>query len=186
MEFFDFDQAYLRRLQERDPYTEEHFVRYFRDLLQIKLRSRLSSKHTIEDIRQETFTRVLTAVRNQSGIREPEKLGAFVNSVCNNVLLEHYRASSRDPREGEEPRDLPDKTINLNGFLMSKQTCAQVRRVLDLLTEKDRRLLRAIFLEDQDKDYVCREFGVERDYLRVLLHRAKQNFKAMYQKEISP
>jgi RNA polymerase sigma-70 factor (ECF subfamily) len=27
---------------------------------------------------------------------------------------------------------------------------------------------------------VCREFGVDREYLRVLLHRAKQSFKSLY------
>jgi RNA polymerase sigma-70 factor (ECF subfamily) len=40
--------------------------------------------------------------------------------------------------------------------------------------------LREIFLEEKDKDEVCRDFGVDRDYLRVLLHRAKQSFKSLY------
>jgi RNA polymerase sigma-70 factor (ECF subfamily) len=30
-----------------------------------------------------------------------------------------------------------------------------------------------IFIEERDKDDVCRELGIDRDYLRVLLHRAK-------------
>ncbi len=50
------------------------------------------------------------------------------------------------------------------------------------LSEKDRQLLRAIFLEEKEKDQVCREFGVDRDYLRVLLHRAKNNFRVFYEK----
>jgi RNA polymerase sigma-70 factor (ECF subfamily) len=186
MEFVQFDKAYYRRLQDRDPPTENHFVSYFRDLLQIKLRSRLSSKQAIEDIQQETFARVLAVVRSDPGIREPERLGAFVNSVCNNVLLEFYRASSRNPQEPEDPPEIADHSIDLDGFLVSRQTCEQVRRVLDQLPEKDRRLLRAMFLEELDKDYICREFGVERDYLRVLLHRAKQSFKTLYEKEIGP
>jgi RNA polymerase sigma-70 factor, ECF subfamily len=184
MEFVQFDKAYYRRLEDRDPPTESHFVSYFRDLLQIKLRSRLSSKQAIEDIQQETFARVLAAVRSGSGIREPERLGAFVNSVCNNVLLEFYRASSRNPQEPEVRQEIPDHAVDLDGFLISQQTCERVRRVLDQLPEKDKRLLRAMFLEEQDKDHICRELGVERDYLRVLLHRAKQSFKALYQKEI--
>lgn len=183
MEFFDFDKAYFRRLQERDGPTEDHFVSYFGDLLQIKLRSRLHSKQAVEDVRQETFARVLTAIRSQAGVREPEKLGAFVNSVCNNVLLEHFRSSSRNPQEGDERQEVPDKAVDLHGFLVTKQTCEQVRQVLEQLTEKDRRLLKAVFLEDKDKDEVCREFSVDRDYLRVLLHRAKLNFKAVYEKE---
>lgn len=183
MEFFDFDKDYFRRLQDRDPRTENHFVSYFGDLLQIKLRSRLSSRQAIEDIQQETFARVLAAVRSEAGIREPERLGAFVNSVCNNVLLEFYRASSRNPEEPENAPELADPGIDLDGFLASKETCAMVRSALQRLPDKDRLLLRAIFLEEKDKDQVCRELGVERDYLRVLLHRAKQNFRSIYEKE---
>jgi hypothetical protein len=44
------------------------------------------------------------------------------------------------------------------------------------------RLERPVFyaLQERDKDQVCRDFGVDREYLRVLLHRAKQSFKALY------
>ena len=72
--------------------------------------------------------------------------------------------------------------LDLDGFLVSKQTREQVRKVLERLPEKDRQLLRAIFLEEKEKDQVCSEFGVDRDYLRVLLHRAKNNFRVFYEK----
>ncbi len=55
-----------------------------------------------------------------------------------------------------------------------------VRRILAKLGERDRDLLRAVFLEERDKDEVCEELGVGREYLRVLVHRAKQAFKAVY------
>jgi RNA polymerase sigma-70 factor (ECF subfamily) len=183
VELFNFDQAYFRRLQERDHPTENHFVSYFGDLLRIKLRARFLSASAVDDVAQETFVRVFSAIRSQTGVREPEKLGAFVNSVCNNVLLEFYRSNSRNPQEPEERPDPADTSIDLDGFLASKQTCEQVKQVLEELPEKDRRLLRSIFLEEKDKDQVCREFGVGRDYLRVLLHRAKQSFKEAYEKQ---
>ena len=40
-------------------------------------------------------------------------------------------------------------------------------------------------LEERDKDQVCIDFGVDRDYLRVLLHRAKQSFKSLYLKNVA-
>jgi RNA polymerase sigma-70 factor (ECF subfamily) len=55
-----------------------------------------------------------------------------------------------------------------------------VRRVIGDLPPRDRDLLRALFLEEQEKSEVCARFGVEPDYLRVLLHRAKARFKALY------
>jgi RNA polymerase sigma-70 factor (ECF subfamily) len=55
-----------------------------------------------------------------------------------------------------------------------------VQRVLAKLPPKDRNILRAVFFEQRDKNEVCLELGVSREYLRVLLHRAKQQFVAEY------
>jgi RNA polymerase sigma-70 factor, ECF subfamily len=182
MEFFSFDEAYLKRLRDRDFPTEQHFVAYFRKLLVIKLRSRLRSSPAVDDIAQETFLRVFKAMQAEGGIRQPERLGAFVNSVCNNVLQEFYRSANHGTPLDDDAPEPVDKVIDLEGLLVTKQTREQVRRVLGLLGEKDRQLLRSIFLEEKEKDEVCREFGVDRDYLRVLLHRAKQSFRAFYEK----
>jgi len=180
VEFFSFDESYVQRLRDRDFATEQHFVGYFSQLLVIKLRSRLRSSQAVDDIRQETFVRVLKAVRT-GGIRSAGGLGAFVNSICNNVLQEYYRSSSRDVPADETPADPPDKSIDLDGMLVAKQTRQHVRHALSMLSEKDRRLLRAIFFEEKNKDEICTDFGVDRDYLRVLLHRAKQSFRAVYE-----
>jgi RNA polymerase sigma-70 factor, ECF subfamily len=182
MEFFSFDEAYLKRLRDRDFPTEQHFVAYFRKLLVIKLRSRLRSSQAVDDIAQETFLRVFKAMQAEGGIRQPERLGAFVNSVCNNVLQEFYRSANHGTPLDDDAPEPVDKVIDLEGLLVTKQTREQVRKVLGLLGKKDRQLLRSIFLEEKEKDEVCREFGVDRDYLRVLLHRAKQSFRAFYEK----
>src|ERR1700723_817088 len=174
VEFFSFDEAYLKRLRDRDFPTEQHFVAYFRKLLVIKLRSRLRGSQAVEDIAQETFLRVFKAMSSETGIRQPERLGAFVNSVCNNVLQEFYRSSNHGAQLDEDTPEAVDQVLDLDGFL--------VRKVLEQLPEKERRLLRAVFLEEKEKDQVCREFGVDRDYLRVLLHRAKNNFRVFYEK----
>lgn len=180
MDLFSFDQAYLSKLRERDVRTEQHFVAYFRKLLLIKLRSRLGSSSAVDDICQETFVRVLKAMQTEGGIRSPERFGAFVNSVCNNVLQEFYRSMTHSDTRDPEAAEAPDDTVDLLGSLVTQQTRAQVRQILAQLSEKDRRLLRSIFLEEKDKDEVCRDFGVDRDYLRVLLHRAKESFREVY------
>ena len=42
---------------------------------------------------------------------------------------------------------------------------------------KERELLTWLFFEGRDKDQICRDLEVDRDYLRVLLHRAKNHFR---------
>jgi RNA polymerase sigma-70 factor, ECF subfamily len=185
LQFQTFDEAYVERLRDGDFRTQEHFVAYFSELIQLKLRSRLHSPQAIEDVRQETFARVFAALRKEGRIRQPERLGAFVNSLCNNVLLEHYRASQRDTSlEDEEDQDFPAKDVDIFGTVAAKQMGEKVREILEELPERDRRLLREIFIEERDKDDVCRDFGVDRDYLRVLLYRAKQSFKSLYLKSV--
>src|SRR2546426_644096 len=78
-----------------------------------------------------------------------------------------------------------DETINLDGPLITQQRRRQVEAVLDELPEKDRDLLRMFFLEERDKTELCKRFGVNEDYLRVLLHRAKSRFRSMYSKRYS-
>lgn len=182
LEFQSFDEAYVERLQAGDFRTQEHFGAYFSSLIQVKLRSRLQSRECIEDVRQETLARVFASLRDGK-LQHPERLGSFVNSVCNNVLLEHYRANARcSSLDDEEAKDPPDQTVDLPGILARKETETMVRKVLDRLSERERRLLQQVFLEERDKDEICRDFGVDREYLRVLLHRAKQSFKSLYKK----
>ncbi|MFZ0201744.1 MAG: sigma-70 family RNA polymerase sigma factor [Candidatus Sulfotelmatobacter sp.] len=185
MELQSFDESYVKRLSAGDFRTQEHFVAYFSELIQLKLRSRLHSPQAIEDVRQETFTRVFAALRGGK-IRQPDRLGAFVNSMCNNVLLEQYRVSSRDSSlEDEEQIDFPALNVDVLGTIAAKQMSEKIREILEKMSERDRRLLKEVFLEERDKDQVCRDFGVDRDYLRVLLHRAKQSFKSLYLKNMA-
>jgi RNA polymerase sigma-70 factor (ECF subfamily) len=181
VEFFSFDSQYLERLRAGDVATEQHFVAYFEQLLRIKLRSRMLPSDKVEDLRQETFIRVIASVR-KDGVRQPERFGAFVNSICNNVLLEHYRSSGRSQPMDDSHLEIPDKVLDLEGALYSKESAKHVRQILDEMPKRDRDLLRALFFDEKEKDAICAELGVNRDYLRVLLLRAKDKFKVLYKK----
>lgn len=182
VEFFSFDGAYVERLRTGDPSTEQHFVAYFEELLRIKLRSRRLTSDQVDDLRQETFIRVIANLRKDGGIRQPERFGAYVNSICNHVLQEFYRSSAKNQPLEDDHMEIPDKVLDLEGMLVTKQSAERVRRILNDMPKRDRELLRAIFLEEKEKDTVCKELGVDREYLRVLVHRAKDKFKALYEK----
>ena len=185
MQFYSFDAGYVSNLCAGDSRTQEHFVAYFSELLKLKLRSRLQCPQAIEDVRQETFARVFSVLRKDGGLRQPERLGAFVNMVCNHVLSEHYRSGrDNDSLDVEGRPELPDKAANALDIVAVAQIKDKVREILLGLEPRDSLLLKAVFLDERDRDEVCREFGVDRDYLRVLLHRAKREFKTEYVKRI--
>jgi RNA polymerase sigma-70 factor (ECF subfamily) len=172
-----FDSAYLTRLRNGDAETEQHFVAHFSNVMRLSLRYRLRSVELIEDIRQETFLRVLNFVRSDRTMDHPERLGAYVHSVCINVMMELLRASTRHPPIPEEALNLVDRRVNVESGVVTRERKELVRSILDELSVKDREILRAVFLEEADKSEICKQFQVDRDYLRVLVHRAKSRFR---------
>ena len=109
--------------------------------------------------------------RKKDTLQQPERLGAFVNSVCNNVLFEHYRSSSRSESldDADQP-EIPATGMDALGIVVDKQLKAKIREILLDMPVRDRSLLQAIFLEERDRDEVCREFGVNQMCIRDRLN----------------
>jgi len=98
--------------------------------------------------------------------------------VCRNIALEFLRVHTRYDQMPETVQDPTDRSPGAEGRMISEERTSVVRRILGELPEKDRELLRRVLLEEEDKDLVCRELQIDRNYLRVLLHRARLRFKA--------
>jgi RNA polymerase sigma-70 factor, ECF subfamily len=178
-----FDNAYLTKLRAGDAETERHFVAHFTNAIRLSLRYRLRSWELIEDIRQETFLRVLNFLRSDKSLERPERLGAYVHSVCINVMMELLRASTRHPPISDNAQHvIADTRADPEGGVVTRERTEMVRAVLDGMSEKDRQILRAVFLEEADKTEICGRFQVDRAYLRVLVHRAKNRFRQEFDK----
>ena len=179
LERHNFDVEYIRRLVSGDAETEQHFTRYFGELLVLKLRSRLRSPAQMEDARQETFVRVLSTLKQKGGLASAESLGAFVNGVCNNVLFEMYRANTRTTALDEE-YDEASTSPSVDLSLASAEEREEVRAALKSLPEREQLLLKWLFFDERDKNDICRELQIDRGYLRVLVHRAKAHFRERF------
>lgn len=170
MDLFVFDDDYVRRLQEGDRATEEHFVRYFTLFFTLKLRSRLRPNE-IDDVIQEVFFRVLNGLRKGNTVRDAHKFGSYVNSIGNHVVQEGL-----NPRRRTEPleMDIPSAE-DVFANLVTAERRERVHAHLERLDEQDPRsaaILRDVYLNELDKDAICRMYEIDRDYLRVLVHRA--------------
>jgi RNA polymerase sigma-70 factor (ECF subfamily) len=185
MDFFPFDDEYVRRLRDGDRLTEDHFYSYFELILRLKLRGRLPSAEAAEDARQETYVRVLKKLRGPGGgeIRNGHAFGKFVLTVCNNIVFEIYRGDKHNEPLDEEIIERVVSLENSEDELIKEQTHESVRRVVSTMDRRDRNILEAIFFKETPKAAICEEFGVDEGYLRVLLHRAKQKFRNAWTKE---
>jgi RNA polymerase sigma-70 factor (ECF subfamily) len=178
---YPFDAEYLQRLRDGDPATEEHFAGYFTPLLLIKLHNSGVSRSVIADVTQETYLRVLRTVRSPKGIKSAGSFGAFVIAVSMNVLQEQRREQKRiEPLDDDYP-DRPSGEPDALEALLTAERAAAVQKTLDEMDERDAKILRAGLADDRRTRDICAEFGVKPDYLRVLLHRARKNFRNRFQ-----
>ena len=177
METSSFDERYITGLRDRDPEAEAHFVAHFRKPIWLTALRQLRAPDLVQDACQETFLRVFHYFRSGKRLENPERLPAFVHTVCHNVTLEMIRSKTRYSQMPETGYDAPDGGAGPHGELVTRERKELVREVLGRLPEKDRDLLRLAMLEEVDKAELCRRFEVSEEYLRVLLFRARKHFR---------
>jgi RNA polymerase sigma-70 factor (ECF subfamily) len=134
----------------------------------------------VDDLVQETLARFFRAEQRQL-IRNPDELGAFLNGVCRNVILEYRRRIRREP-----PID-PDAPI-VDAGSRPEAEIFEMRDAIDNglqeLAERDRAILRSLYLEGREKEDICKEWGMSDAQFRVVLFRAKERFRRVYNTEL--
>jgi RNA polymerase sigma-70 factor (ECF subfamily) len=184
LQSFEFNAMYINSLRQGDPSTESHFVSHFGPILFKKLRRKLRSADQAHDLRQETFLRVLTLLRSEQGVRNPERFEILVLGVCNNVLLETYRQQKRLVQMAPE-FDQASHASGPDDYVIAGEAGNYVKKMMQRLDPNDRAILQAVFLEEQDRDEICLRFNITRSYLRLLIYRAKKTFGACAQKDVT-
>ena len=134
----------------------------------------------VEDVVQETLSRFILALRDNK-IHNPENLGAFLSGVCNNVVLEYRRRLWRE----NVPAQPVESEIAVENLAVPPEAEAlelreAVADALAQMSDRDCGVLRAFFLEEKDKDEICRETGLSDTQFRVALFRAKERFRKIY------
>jgi RNA polymerase sigma-70 factor, ECF subfamily len=130
----------------------------------------------VEDIVQDSLARFLLAEREEK-ILSPEARGAFLNGICRNVIFEYRRRAMREDPMPEVVRE-PER-VGL-GEADHFELREAITQGLELLSERDARLLRSFYLEEKSKEEILRESGMSDQNFRVVLCRAKERFRAIY------
>lgn len=170
---FRFDEDYLLALTNRREDAVQHLISHFSTPVKSKLRAQLQSPELREDAFQETFRRVFNYFQAGKTLENPASLPGFVYAVCHNTALELLRSNPRHQQSGYKIYDPTDPALNPEDRMVAEERKQIVRRILRELRQKDRELLERVFLDEEDKDLVCKQLGVDRNYLRVLLYRAR-------------
>jgi len=130
----------------------------------------------VDDIVQESIARFLLAAQ-QEKVRNPEAVGAFLLGICRNVISEYRRRSVRDEPMPEVVPEPPEKTLAGTDLFEFREAIA---KAMEQLPERDRRILRAFYLEEKPKEEILKQTELSDQNFRVVLFRAKEKFRRVY------
>ena len=165
----------------------ELYARYLRGTLRF-LRTELgrlgiSDLELADDLAQDTFVTVIGKLRNsEHGLKEPEKLGSYILGIARNLA----RAWRRKRKRQQTEPDLPsiDRIHARHGNpvkqLESMELATLVRSVLkELPVERDREILRRVYLSDEDKDRICKDLAIEVTHFNRVIYRARRRLRGL-------
>ena len=139
----------------------------------------LRSREDAEDVRTETFLRVLQAIR-QDRLRSPEALSSFVLGTANNVIREFIRQRTRSEpltpdtiESAANPEDPP--------FLdpIAQRTIEQVAR---RLKPREQAFLRMYYYEELSKEEIASRLGIDEARVRLIKSRALKSFREIFER----
>lgn len=159
---------------------------YFSDYrgLHALLLRRIGDPQTAWDILQDAVVTTLTKLRNGE-LERPESAGGFIYRVALNHLRNHRRKDRwvRDvPIDVEHLEDtgpLPDADSGHRA-----QWAEIVAMVLEELpTDRDRDILIRFYLDDEDKESICRALGLSAEHFNRVNFRARERFRELMERK---
>lgn len=172
------DTELMTRLRQGDATAEAALYERYSARVYFLALSELRSRDDAEDVRAETFLRVIQALR-QDKLRKPESLSSFIVGIALNVVREHNRAGSRAQPLGEEDYSRPD-TRSLDAVLIDEDVNRSIEQAAKSLKQRERDFLRMYFYEERSKEEISRALGIKQDRLRLIKSRTLKKFSEVY------
>lgn len=142
--------------------------------------SELHSKTDAEDIRAETFLRVIQALR-QDKLRSPESLPSFIVGISLNIIREHRRLHSKVQQlDGSELKLVGNQS--LESAFLDDETSKAIKQTAAKLKPRERDFLRMYYYEELPKDEIARTLGIKEERLRLIKSRALKSFREIYKR----
>jgi RNA polymerase sigma-70 factor (ECF subfamily) len=171
-----------RRIRDGDSAAENELIRQFQPGLRMILYRRTGGDEAlVDDLVQETMLIVLQRLRGE-GLQDPAGLAAFAAQTARNLSLGVRRkyARQRTDSNNEAIAQTHAPSAGVDEQVSDAAVVQAVRRMLDELpSARDRALLKRFYLDEGDKDALCREFELAEGTLNQALNRARSRFRAI-------
>lgn len=141
----------------------------------------LRSKEDAEDVRAETFLRVIQALR-QDKLRSPDALPSFVVGIALNVIREQTRLKQRAQQLDGGELELACEEPSPESVFLDEEASRAVREVAERLKPREREFLRLYYYEELPKEEIARALGIREERLRLTKSRTLKSFREIYKK----
>lgn len=115
-------------------------------------------------------------------IARPEEIAGYIFQVAMNLLRNHRRSASEraDKRVASEVIGTLPADAEATDRWLEKKIALRVKRILqELRAPRDRELLVRFYLQEEDKETICRDMSLEADQFDKVLHRARGRLKEL-------
>jgi RNA polymerase sigma-70 factor (ECF subfamily) len=169
-----------RRIREGDSSAESELIRQFEPGLRVLLRRRTGGDHgLLQDLVQETLLIVLQRLRNDT-IEDPQRLAAFAAQTARNLAIASLRKAERQRTDVDtDATDRnPDPGHGVAARAADHEAALAVRALLrELPQARDRLMLKRFYLDDDEKEVICRELELSEAAFNQALSRARRRFR---------
>ncbi len=174
----------VARIMAGERAAEEELVRRYSRGISTILRLTTDNRCLSEDLAQDTFAIAIQKLR-QGELREPERLSGFICSIARNLALADLRKVRRERYDEAALKDLPaaGAQSQLDHVLLKEQAQIVRRALAELPTARDREILYRFYILEEDKDVICNDLRLDPLHFNRVLHRARQRYKDLYQKQ---
>jgi RNA polymerase sigma-70 factor (ECF subfamily) len=170
----------VRRIQEGDVTAFDRLYQLTRVDAARTLRHLVGNRADVEDLLQETYLRLLSAVK---GFRAESRFRTFLYRVCSNVALSHLRWKRRRP---EDPMDVPPEAQAAEEDPERAAARRQAARLVELALERLKPKKRIVFvyyeLCGMTPDEIAEAVGSSVNTVRSRLHHARLEFTEAMQR----
>jgi RNA polymerase sigma-70 factor, ECF subfamily len=155
------------------------YEKYSAKVFYLALRASRSPQDA-EDVRAETFLRVLLAIRTNQ-IRSAAALPAFILGVMRNVLKELY-ARRRQAGDAVQPDAAHVTAPSHERWFLDQEVQRAISETIDRLKPRERMVLRLTFYDELPKEEVAARVGIAPERVRLIKSRALKHFREIYRR----
>jgi len=131
-----------------------------------------------EDVRAETFLRVLTAIRGNH-VRSPAALPGFIVGVTRNVLRELY-ARRRHAGAGADQSVIEETAPSHEKLFLDREAQQAVQKAIERLKPRERAVLQMHYYEELPTEEIAERAAIAPERVRLVKSRALKHFREMY------